>query len=211
MDHLSSIIDITFLLFALFVIPHAAALPFSSTGGADTNTDTDTGLTSHPTCPLPTPGTQPSPSAHLSAPTLVPNITITPSHIPPSPSSIQQDHQRAIFQPRPRPAPFRTLGPHRRKIVSFSLSSIDDILSPSAMGDGKKRRPPTPFIRPESLASPLIETTPSPSPGPHPSQSQGQGHGSPLTSPAQSTGSMEMSHRPNEEDTMGVKRKWLMA
>jgi hypothetical protein len=85
---------------------------------------------------------------------------------------------------------------HKRKSVSFSLSSMDEIVSHT-----HQKRPPTPYVR--GPASPsekaLLEQT-SPS-------------ASPLTSPSpgSSLPGTPLGHSVHVMDPMGVQKKWLMA
>ncbi|RSH93412.1 hypothetical protein EHS25_007768 [Saitozyma podzolica] len=81
---------------------------------------------------------------------------------------------------------------HKRKSVSFSLSSMDEIVPHT-----HQKRPPTPYVR--GPASPsekaLLEQT------------------SPLTSssPGSSVPGTPLAHSAHVMDPMGVQKKWLMA
>ncbi|WVQ79384.1 hypothetical protein IAT38_001481 [Cryptococcus sp. DSM 104549] len=209
----SSSIDIFFLIIALFLIPSITLSPTATTPPHLPPTPSIDAF-SPPSTPM-TPHTPHGHSAsHLGVPG-VPSITITPE--PPFHSS---------SRPRSGSGTRRMLGKwaHKRKSVSFSLSSIDDIaLPPSAAASPNKRRPPTPFVK-GGLKSP------SPSPGGSPMPSPGMKSPRSPRSPG-SVGSMGgsvpgtpmpgmpenggvgdvMLHRKEMEDPMGVKKQWLMA
>ncbi|WWD20186.1 hypothetical protein CI109_104662 [Kwoniella shandongensis] len=219
MDYLSTTIDIAFLILALLLIPGSSFLHnHGHTNEANGN------FQDHPTSPF-TPTTPKSPPvphfSHLSVPGVlpVPSITITPSHsFSHSHSDSHSLTQSSGDMSFHRPKPF-LVGGHRRKVVSFSLSSLDEILSPSEHGGNSpisRRRPPTPFVRPPlggGLQSPLTPYTESgtnsPVGSPLPSPGTVGGGGTQTASPSLSP--VEMSHAPEGEDTMGVKKKWLMA
>ncbi|WVQ75121.1 hypothetical protein IAR50_004730 [Cryptococcus sp. DSM 104548] len=129
-------------------------------------------------------------SSHLSVPSLggLPTITLTPSS---ELSSTSKRSRRGSFG-----SLSRRFG-HKRKTVSFSLSSIDDVL-PQPQASPMGRRPPTPFVKdPKS---------PSPSVSPVESRSD--------TFTLGVTGELPdeaMTHRKDLADSMGVKKGWLMA
>lgn len=92
---------------------------------------------------------------------------------------------------------------HKRKSVSFSLSSIEDLTDNDdasgggGCGGGHKKRPPTPFV--SGLASPSqrkIEEEPS----------AGSGAGGVPRMPG-----TPLTHSVHYTDPMGVQKKWLMA
>lgn len=92
----------------------------------------------------------------------VPSITVTPDH---------------IAHPR-----------QKRKSVSFSISSLDDVIPRRDQGEASKRRPPTPFVSGPVSPSQWSDGSPDAS-----------APGTPLTQ------NVEMV------DPMGVQKKWLMA
>ncbi|KAK4689414.1 hypothetical protein P7C73_g687, partial [Tremellales sp. Uapishka_1] len=119
-------------------------------------------LTAHstPPTPIPTPPTEsPMPSAGL----VIPSITITPD-----------------IEHRPS---------HKRKSVSFSLSSVEDF----GIHLHKQRRPPTPFV-----SGPV---------SPSASASEVEG----VSALGALSPGMPMMHSHQAEDPMGVKKGWLMA
>lgn len=99
----------------------------------------------------------------------VPTITLTPDR-PPS----EANHRRR----------------HKRKSVSFSLSSLKEIIPDRAdeVSEKPKKRPPTPFV--SALFSPLRSANPAPAP---------------------STPGTPLSQSLDFVDPMGVQKKWLMA
>ncbi|ODN78508.1 hypothetical protein L202_04135 [Cryptococcus amylolentus CBS 6039] len=185
MDLWSVIVDVSFLLLTLLLLP---SISWSAQPQLNIVPPED-GMASPP--PPTTPLSPVTPisavGSHLSVPSFggVPSITLTPSELSPT-------HKRS------RRGSFGSLSKkigHKRKTVSFSLSAIDDVLPPQA--SPMKGRPPAPFVKGPR----------SPSPGPHPRESQS-------TFTLGVTGELPdaaMTHRKDVADSMGVKQGWLMA
>ena len=82
---------------------------------------------------------------------------------------------------------------HKRKSVSFSLTSIDDLNIDNPNNNNARKRPPTPFVSGPVSPSQRIAEEESPAPSMP---------GTPATS---------LFHNVQAIDPMGVQKKWLMA
>ncbi|WVF68537.1 hypothetical protein IAT40_003305 [Kwoniella sp. CBS 6097] len=235
MDIFSGSVDLAFILLALLLIhrhqiPQAAPAT-ASTPGAVPSPRPPSSPSSNANSPVP------SPRADSSHGMLnVPSITVThPQH-----QHQQKQPQLAVPMPlRPAlPGAGGAKGRHKKKSVSFSLSSMDDFLPPSpGGGDGGliRRRPPTPFQRlPRSPSefTPIHSPAASPVPMPTPSILNNKHDNAfnarvkparPMINthvhtdldntglPSPEETRAEMRHSPNAEDPMGVRKQWLMA
>ncbi|WVQ96078.1 hypothetical protein IAU59_003179 [Kwoniella sp. CBS 9459] len=239
MDIFAGSVDLAFILLALLLI-HRHPVPSPDQGSAP--------KPSSGSAPgaVPSPRPPSSPSSHTNSPSPspradghgmldVPSITVTSSE---HQQQQQQkfNHQLAVPMPmRPAlPGAGGAKGRHKKKSVSFSLSSMDDFLPPSpGGGDGGliKRRPPTPFMRlPRSpseftpIHSPTVSPVPTPSilnnrydnafnarvkPARPMIDTQIDLDSAGMPSPEETRA--EMRHSPNAEDPMGVRKQWLMA
>ncbi|KAL7424982.1 hypothetical protein Q5752_000669 [Cryptotrichosporon argae] len=172
----SAALDALFLLLALLAARtfHAPSHPSDQTFA----------LPAHPPLTPLTPRTPLSPASAARSSAVgplgpVPLITITPDVHAPSaaPPPSWPSAGRGIHLRR------RPSASHKRKSVSFSLSSMDDMLPPAT--PTPHRRPPTPFVA----------HVPPPSPDPA----------------APSLPATPMAHSKQSEDPMGVQKMWLMA
>ncbi|ORY34859.1 hypothetical protein BCR39DRAFT_515176 [Naematelia encephala] len=173
MDLYSSIVDIIFLIAIIFIsykTPLSYPIPL-----ALRNTNTETATDPPHSASTPT-----SPNLNM----VVPTITITPDRpvtlTPDRPASIISDRQVTITSDRAVSAMH-----HKRKSVSFSLSSIEELHDP-IIGSGKNKRPPTPFV----LNPPIVL--------------------SPSSSPVPSLPGTPMGDSRLAIDPMGVEKRWLM-
>ncbi|WWC65957.1 uncharacterized protein I303_108579 [Kwoniella dejecticola CBS 10117] len=208
MDFLASSVDIAFLLLTLLIIYKQPILTSTSTADQEGQANgtipppqvsTSESLDS----PLPSPG-------YLS----VPSITVTPSSLPKSRTSAQK---------LPLPGAGGAQGRHKKKAVSFSLSSMDDIMPDKNSLGLKKFRPPTPFFTSPKSPNPTanLEMSPLPSPLASPNRKS-----SPIPSPTikidgaareKELGMNEelergqLDHGILQEDSMGIQKKWLVA
>ncbi|WRT69553.1 uncharacterized protein IL334_006540 [Kwoniella shivajii] len=210
MDLLSSSVDIAFLLLTLLVIYHH---PISSSANPNFNSNSNQEVTvpppnSHnhglePGSPHPSPG-------YLA----VPSITVTRPSRPPLPGAGGAQ------------------GRHKKKSVSFSLSSMDDLIpsssnnpsSSSSSSSWYKRRPPTPFQHKlpkspieQSLQSPSLSPSPCPSPARPPSpclspnaRSQAQVVADLNVGPKGEIRHAELEHGILKQDHMSIQKKWLV-
>jgi hypothetical protein len=206
MVDLTILLDIAFLLLAIYLFP---SLP----GGA-IQESTQSLNTHHDIKQIDTPLPSPAPVLQTGS---VPRIILHASHV--SSSSIP-----VSLTARPRPG-------HKAKSVSFSISSMNDLLPLSSSPEEvKQRRPPTPWMRGPASPSEIK--------GLLAGSDENSSMPSPFVSPIQQSlgerkGSLGvMVQDPNEEDeggedlplllspkicsrdvmdTMGVKKAWLMS
>lgn len=166
-------LDVLFLILALLVIPGTRYLPSPH---PPLNPPTSPRPLASPYLTVPgqsahsTPSNSPLPSPALSASLTVPTITLTP------------DASRATHRPS-----------HKRKSVSFSLSSMDDLNFPQE--PNHRKRPPTPFV--SGPISPALSSK-----GASPVPRSPGSPGVPM---------IELSHNVKVTDSMGVQKSWLMA
>lgn len=225
MFDLTTILDISFLLLAIYFFP---GLPSVFDTPGETKINHPAPLSSTPETHQDTPLPSPTPIlSHAPSTLSVPQIILHPS-----PSTYPSSIPVSLLNRPIRPT-------HKTKAVSFSLSSMSDILPSSASADRAKRlfRPPTPWMRGPASPSELAglasgdDTTPMPSPmtarqgsggerrGPDGSV-KGKGKGSSLDVMVldSQAGSEEVSPMFSPKicnrdvtDTMGIKKSWLMA
>ncbi|WVW86788.1 hypothetical protein I302_108842 [Kwoniella bestiolae CBS 10118] len=209
MDLLASSVDIAFLLLALLVIykqPLSVPVPSHS---HSTPEDATVPLPQSPHSSHPSPGYLAVPSINVSPPTHKPGLGLGKLPLPPAGGA--------------------KASRHKKKTVSFSLSSMDDLKSSSSFseeggGEGggvkgfKKFRPPTPFFKSPGKVN--LEMSPI---------SPGKGCGSPgLQSPSikiddfdvdrerelgmdRELEGVELEHGILREDSMGSQKRWLVA
>ncbi|OCF43882.1 hypothetical protein I317_02325 [Kwoniella heveanensis CBS 569] len=231
MDLFAGAIDLAFILLAILLIhrhhvPDAPQATASTPGAVPSPRPPSSPLSSNPNSPSPSSG------ADRHGLLNVPSITVT------HPQNQRNQAQLAVPMPlRPAlPGAGGAKGRHKKKSVSFSLSSMDDFLPPSPGGDDGgllKRRPPTPFMRlPRSPSEFAPIHSPAASPvGPTPSilnnryiNAFNAKVGKPIRpminthidldntgAPSPEETHAEMRHSPNAEDPMGVRKQWLMA
>ncbi|GFZ50011.1 hypothetical protein JCM24511_07764 [Saitozyma sp. JCM 24511] len=165
MDLCSTLLDLSFLAPALVLFPRFAQQT-TLDPHQNQHAPPSAGL---PHTPLSAATGHSAAGSPLTSPLPIPQITITPD----------------------RPKLGHGFG-HKRKSVSFSLSSMDEIVPHT-----HQKRPPTPYVR--GPASPsekaMLEQT------------------SPLTSssPGSSSPGTPLGHSAHVMDPMGVQKKWLMA
>ena len=180
MDLLTVSLDVLFLILALMVLPSTnLLLPPSAPPTPTTWSHPKAGTEARspaPTSPLPSPFLAVPGSAHSA-----------PSSAPSSPAPAMAVPAITITPDRPAQRPSHS---HKRKSVSFSISSLDDLRLPDALGGKNKKRPPTPFV--SGPVSPAGATDASPAPS------------VPATP-------VVMGHNLAVVDPMGVKKAWLMA
>lgn len=182
---LSYSLDILFMLLAFLAFRRT--LPtLEQINASESEPSTPAGFTFHPPnfgavrTPLSTPSPAPAPSpssqasgqrGHVRRDSLaVPQITLTPD---------------LVARTRPRPK-------HGRKTVSFSLSSMDELVARRSA----PKRPPTPYIVQESSDSNSKMSDTNAIEDPMPSSVP--------------VGIERLSASPETRDAMGVKKEWLM-
>lgn len=144
---ISTLIDVAFLLLVIYMFP---GLPGPTVPPATPVSSSlhPIAVEKHIDTPLPSPMPPSNQDVLQSSPPL-PRITLTPSHASKGPAAVGI----GITPKRP--------GTHKRKSVSFSLSSMDDIHQSSSASSDRSlpqrlRRPPTPWMKgpvsPSSLA-----------------------------------------------------------
>ncbi|WWC73547.1 uncharacterized protein I206_107519 [Kwoniella pini CBS 10737] len=199
MDFLSSSVDIAFFLLTLLIIYNQPILPTSSSTTEQQNEIHPPNQESNlPDSPLPSPG-------YLS----VPSITITPSSLGNLP-----------IKP-PLPGAGGVKGKHKKKSVSFSLSSMDDLKqNENTLSNSnviKRFRPPTPFFKSSSSnhQSILLNLEMSPINNEN-SLSSPINNNAVIQKREKELGVNEelekgqLDHGILQEDSMGIQKKWLV-
>ena len=184
-------LDILFLILTLLILPSTSLLS-SSPSKLIQNSRTDQPLSTRPSTSNFDGSTPNSPNPSSPYLSMIPSITLTPD----PQSSFPQE---PILERQHEPSPPVKGSRHKRKSVSFSLSSMTDLYHPPPMG---KKRPPTPFIPHGSIPG-LVE----------------HGHLVPSLPPTPSSSSVSslgvgmgggVRHNLQLVDSMGVQKSWLM-
>ncbi|WVR08182.1 hypothetical protein IAU60_005228 [Kwoniella sp. DSM 27419] len=235
MDLLASGIDLAFLLLALFLIHRHGGGPSPPVITAPLTPSAPGSGLKFPTSPSPSSGPTPTSAPAYQGRFLgsSPNHTLPSIIVTTSTRSDPQSNRHLSPGTPSRPGhrqPVRPRNGHKRKSVSFSLSSMDPLHTSDETSLGAeqvRKRPPTPFFRPAkspSILSPNGVRTPVPSILINGASSPADESHLLLHAPDDTSHELiddgmptpeltlaEMRHGIHVEDPMGVRKQWLMA
>ena len=174
---LGSFLDSLFVILAFLIIPLTW---YTAPEITHTTSSQPQFLSVHSPSAHNTPVGSPMTSPKLSE-MMIPTITLTPDRFEPV-RGARPSHGSA----------------HKRKSVSFSLSSMDEVNPPNIHAN--KKRPPTPFVK--GPASPNVAASKESSANASPASSAPASPVPPIP---------VLGHNTQIVDSMGVKKQWLMA